>query len=116
MRDSRGNMAQTVGAEAQQTQKSRDGYRSRGRVVQILGAVVDVEFPPGGMPEIYEGIEVPREGQGPLVLEVQMDLGGHRVRTVAMESTGGLPRGVGACRAGTPIRRAAGATFWRRTV
>ncbi|HQA67591.1 MAG TPA: F0F1 ATP synthase subunit beta [Aggregatilineales bacterium] len=97
-------MAQTVGAEAQQTQKSRDGYRSRGRVVQILGAVVDVEFPPGGMPEIYEAIEVPREGQDPLVLEVQTDLGGNRVRTVAMESTDGLPRGVEAYATGAPIR------------
>src|SRR5574341_72743 len=78
--------------------------RSKGKIVQILGAVVDCEFPPDGMPDIYEAIEVPRPGQEPLVLEVQNNLGGNRVRTVAMDTTDGLPRGLEAIATGGPIR------------
>ena len=47
---------------------------TNGRIVQILGGVVDVEFPAGHLPEIYEAIEVPRPDQQPLVLEVQKHL------------------------------------------
>ncbi len=75
-----------------------------GKVIQILGAVVDCEFPPEGMPNIYEAIEVPREDQEPLILEVQTNLGNNRVRTVAMDTTDGLPRGVKAIATGAPIR------------
>lgn len=78
--------------------------RSEGRVVQILGAVVDCEFPEGELPEIYDAIEVPRDGQTPLILEVQTNLGNRRVRTVAMDSTDGLQRGVPAFNTGDPIR------------
>lgn len=78
--------------------------RNVGKVVQILGAVVDCEFPPEELPEIYEAVEVPREGQEPLVLEVQTNLGEHRVRTVAMDATDGLQRGVKAVATGAPIR------------
>jgi F-type H+-transporting ATPase subunit beta len=74
-----------------------------GKVVQIQGAVVDCEFPPGAMPEIYEAIEIPREGELPLVLEVQRHLGHRGVRTVAMDSTDGLQRGVDAVMTGAPI-------------
>ena len=49
--------------------------KATGRVVQILGGVVDVEFPHGQTPEIYEAITVEREGQEPLVLEVQKNMG-----------------------------------------
>jgi F-type H+-transporting ATPase subunit beta len=83
--------------------------RSRGTVVQILGAVVDCEFPPGALPEIYEAVEVPRGDQEPLVLEVQTDLGDSRVRTVAMDTTDGLQRGVEAIATGAPIRVPVGA-------
>ncbi len=78
--------------------------RSRGKVVQILGAVVDCEFPPGGMPELFEAVNVPRDGQKDLVLEVQTDLGNHQVRTVAMDTTDGLQRGVEAIATGAPIK------------
>jgi F-type H+-transporting ATPase subunit beta len=78
-------------------------YRSKGEVVQILGAVVDCEFPPDGLPEIYEAIEVPRPDDDPLVLEVQTDLGHNRVRTIAMDTTDGLPRGLDAYATGAPI-------------
>jgi F-type H+-transporting ATPase subunit beta len=74
-----------------------------GRVVQILGGVVDVEFPQDHIPELYEAIEVDRPGQEPLVLEVQKHIGQHWVRTVAMDATDGLQRGVPAKATGAPI-------------
>jgi F-type H+-transporting ATPase subunit beta len=74
-----------------------------GRVVQILGGVVDVEFPEGDVPELFEAIEVERQGQRPLVLEVQKHIGGNWVRTVAMDATDGLQRGVPARATGDPI-------------
>ena len=59
----------------------------KGKVVQVLGAVVDCEFPSGQLPEIYDAIEVPREGEDePLILEVELALGGNQVRTVAMDA------------------------------
>jgi len=76
---------------------------STGRVVQIMGGVVDVEFPEGDMPGIYEAIEVERLGRGPLVLEVQKDMGNNMVRTVSMDSTDGLQRGASAIATGAPI-------------
>ncbi|MDM8529500.1 hypothetical protein QUF58_15005 [Anaerolineales bacterium HSG24] len=63
-----------------------------GHVSQIMGAVVDVQFPPGKLPEIYDAIEIDREGQDSLVLEVQQHLGDNTVRTVAMDATEGLRR------------------------
>jgi len=75
---------------------------AKGRVVQILGGVVDVEFPPDEMPEIYEAIEVPQDGS-PLVLEVNKHLGNNWVRCVAMDSTEGLQRGKPAYSTGSPI-------------
>jgi F-type H+-transporting ATPase subunit beta len=77
--------------------------KSTGRVVQILGGVVDVEFADGGIPELYEAITVEREGKVPLVLEVQKHLGNNWVRTVSMDSTDGLQRGVPAVATGAPI-------------
>src|SRR5512133_397149 len=74
-----------------------------GRVVQILGGVVDVEFPEGNVPELFEAITVDRENKDPLVLEVQKHLGHSWVRTVAMDSTDGLQRGVPAVATGAPI-------------
>jgi F-type H+-transporting ATPase subunit beta len=75
-----------------------------GRVTQILGGVVDVEFPHGQTPEIFEAIEVEREGKSPLVLEVQKNMGNNWVRTVSMDSTDGLQRGVPAVATGAPIQ------------
>lgn len=74
-----------------------------GRVVQILGGVVDVEFPKGSVPELYEAIEIERPDKEPLVLEVQKHLGENWVRTVSMDSTDGLQRGVPAKATGEPI-------------
>jgi F-type H+-transporting ATPase subunit beta len=77
---------------------------TNGRVVQILGGVVDLEFPPEQLPEIFDAVEVPREGREPLVLEVQKHLGQNWVRCVAMDSTDGLQRGVEAIPTGAPIK------------
>ncbi|GAB1471234.1 F0F1 ATP synthase subunit beta [Chloroflexota bacterium] len=74
-----------------------------GRVVQILGGVVDVEFPEGNIPKLFEAITVDRDNKEALVLEVQKHLGGGWVRTVAMDSTDGLQRGVPAKATGAPI-------------
>ncbi|OGO27499.1 MAG: F0F1 ATP synthase subunit beta [Chloroflexi bacterium RBG_16_54_18] len=77
--------------------------RVQGSVVQVLGGVVDVEFPSEQLPEIYEAIEVTRQGMSPLVLEVQKHLGNNWVRTVAMDATDGLQRGNPAYATGAPI-------------
>jgi len=74
-----------------------------GRVVQILGGVVDVEFPPEQLPDVYEAIEVPRGDQRSLILEVQQHMGENIVRCVAMDATDGLQRGVPALSTGAPI-------------
>ncbi|MBX6753161.1 MAG: F0F1 ATP synthase subunit beta [Thermorudis peleae] len=74
-----------------------------GRIVQIQGVVVDVEFPPGHLPEIYNALVVEREGQEPLVLEVQQHLGNDWVRAVAMSTTDGLRRGMPVRDTGGPI-------------
>jgi F-type H+/Na+-transporting ATPase subunit beta len=74
-----------------------------GRVVQILGGVVDVEFAEGDIPDLFEAITVERSEQEPLVLEVQKHIGNNWVRTVAMDATDGLRRGVPARATGAPI-------------
>ena len=60
-----------------------------GRVIAITGPVVDIEFPAGHLPEIYNAVEIQRDGE-PLVCEVQQHLGNNWVRTVAMTTTDGL--------------------------
>jgi F-type H+-transporting ATPase subunit beta len=74
-----------------------------GQVIQVLGAVVDCEFPANDMPNIYDAIRVPIEGQPDLILEVETNLGHNRVRTLAMGSTDGLPRGGKAINTNAPI-------------
>ena len=66
--------------------------KATGKTVQILGGVVDCEFPADHLPEIYEAVEVERAEGGPLVLEVQKHLGGNWVRCIAMDTTDGLRR------------------------
>jgi len=78
-------------------------HDATGRVVQILGGVVDVEFPAEDIPNLYEAIEVERPGKEPLVLEVQKHIGNNWVRTVAMDATDGLQRGIPARATGAPI-------------
>ena len=77
--------------------------KATGRVVQILGGVVDVEFPAEQLPEIYEAVKVLRDDGQPLVLEVQKHLGNNWVRCVAMGATDGLKRGMPVEATGAPI-------------
>ena len=73
---------------------------SSGNIVQIIGAVIDVEFPRSGMPKVYEALKVNDTG---LTLEVQQQLGDGVVRTIAMGSTDGLKRGLDVANTGAPI-------------
>lgn len=74
---------------------------NKGKVIQIIGAVVDVEFPET-LPGIYEALEV-EINKNKLVLETQQHLGDNKVRTVAMGATDGLARGVEVVATGAPI-------------
>jgi F-type H+-transporting ATPase subunit beta len=73
---------------------------SSGNIVEIIGAVVDVEFPRDAVPKVYDALLV---GDAGLTLEVQQQLGDGIVRTIAMGSTDGLKRGVGVSNSGAPI-------------
>ena len=79
----------------------------RGRIIQVIGPVVDIEFEEGHLPKIYNAIKIPRittEGvEDVLIVEVQQHLGENRVRAVAMDSTDGLVRGMEAINTGSPI-------------
>ena len=76
-----------------------------GRIKQIIGAVVDVDFcgPNSKLPEIMNALEITRETGSPLVLEVQRHLGEDSVRTISMDSTDGLTRGIEVVDTGSPI-------------
>ncbi|HET7028618.1 MAG TPA: F0F1 ATP synthase subunit beta [Candidatus Limnocylindrales bacterium] len=74
-----------------------------GKVIQITGPVVDIEFPSGQLPAIFNAVEVEREGGEPLVCEVQQHLGNNWVRSVAMTTTDGLARGIEARDTGAAI-------------
>src|SRR3990167_8047750 len=74
-----------------------------GRVIQITGPVVDIEFPAGQLPAIYNAVAIEREGQPDLVCEVQQHLGNNWVRAVAMTTTDGLARGTAVRDSGAPI-------------
>jgi F-type H+-transporting ATPase subunit beta len=83
---------------------------SQGKIVQVIGPVVDVEFEPGKLPAIYNALEVPGAGStdvfaysAKLVLEVAQHLGESRVRAVAMAATDGLTRGMPVNDTGQPI-------------
>src|SRR6266498_2678850 len=66
----------------------------KGKIKQIIGAVVDVQFEEGNLPEIYNALELKRDNGDKLVLEVQQHLGEDSVRTIAMDGTEGLMRGM----------------------
>jgi len=80
---------------------------NKGKIVQVIGPVVDIDFSEGKLPEVLNAIKIPRtnaEGVSEeLVVEVQQHLGENRVRTVAMDSTDGLVRGMEAFDTGKPI-------------
>ncbi len=73
---------------------------SSGRIVQIIGAVIDVEFPRDVVPKVYDALIVPKRG---LTLEVQQQLGDGVVRTIAMGASEGVSRGLAVENTGEPI-------------
>jgi F-type H+-transporting ATPase subunit beta len=73
---------------------------SSGRIIQIIGAVIDVQFPRESVPKVYDALQV--DGKN-TTLEVQQQLGDGVVRTIAMGSTEGLSRGLNVIDSGAPI-------------
>ena len=67
---------------------------SLGKITQIIGAVLDIKFPEGNLPEINDAIKVPLKDGGELVVEVSQHLGDDTVRCIAMGPTDGLVRGM----------------------
>jgi F-type H+/Na+-transporting ATPase subunit beta len=75
-----------------------------GRIAQIIGPIVDVAFDHGiALPDLYEALEITRDNGDKLILEVQQDIGENTVRTIAMDSTDGLRRGLEAVALGRSI-------------
>jgi len=74
-----------------------------GRISQVIGAVVDVEFPPGKLPTLMEALIVKTQDGRRIVLEVQQETGDNTVRCLAMDSTDGIRRGDSARATGQPI-------------
>ncbi len=76
---------------------------TKGKLVQIIGTVVDVEFPAEELPAIYDAVEIDTGDGGKLVVEVQQHLGNNWVRCLAMDTTDGLRRGAECVDTGSPI-------------
>src|SRR5205085_1059087 len=84
----------------------RDGQTKIGKIVQVIGSTFDAEFEEGHLPEIYNALKVETDFKGVrirLTGEVQQQLGGNRVRCVALGSTEGLVRGMEVADTGAPV-------------
>ena len=77
--------------------------RNTGKVVQIIGPVLDIKFEKGYLPQLLNAVEIFYNGQK-LVCEVEAQVGDDTVRCIAMSSTDGLPRGIEAVDTGAPIK------------
>ena len=75
---------------------------AKGKVAQVIGTVVDIEFPPDELPGLYNAIEILTDG-GKVVLEAQGHIGNNWVRCLALSSTDGLERGIEAIDTGAPL-------------
>jgi F-type H+-transporting ATPase subunit beta len=92
-----------------------------GKVVQVIGPVVDVEFEGGHLPEIYHALRIKSDATGEgeaidVIAEVEQHLGENRVRTVAMKPTDGMRRGMQAIDTGAPISMPVGAATLGRVM
>src|SRR5256712_2378758 len=89
------------------TKPAADAQHNVGKVVQVIGPVLDVEFEPEHLPEIYNALLIDHRGNGAppirLTAEVQQHIGRNQVRAVAMTSTDGVVRGMEAMDTGKPI-------------
>ena len=74
-----------------------------GHVVQVIGTVVDVEFPPNALPALFDAVTITMGNGTAVVTEVQQHLGNNRARTLAMDATEGMKRGDPAEDSGQPI-------------
>jgi F-type H+-transporting ATPase subunit beta len=96
----------------ERAEESMAETQNLGRITQVIGPVVDVEFPPGALPPLLSALRVTNKGisdeEGNLVLEVAQHLGEGTVRTVAMDTTDGLVRGQQVRDTGTPIQMPVG--------
>src|SRR5512144_2139513 len=77
---------------------------AKGKIMQVIGPVVDAAFEPADLPNVYDALEIPLDGGGRLVCEVQGQTSGGWVRAVAMSSTDGLRRGMDIIGTGAPIQ------------
>ena len=77
---------------------------SRGRITQIISAVLDIKFPEGELPDINDAIRIPLKDDAELVVEVAQHLGDDTVRCIALGPTDGLVRGMEAISTGGPSR------------
>jgi len=84
-----------------------ENQQNNGKIVQIIGVVLDIDFSGGRLPEIYTALQIPRKNtdgvEDILIAEVQQHLGEDRVRAVAMDTTDGLVRGMNVLDTGAPI-------------
>src|SRR3954464_10847673 len=87
-------------SEARWAFNQREATMSTGTVVQVIGAVVDVEFPRDSIPKVYDALKIKDRN---LTLEVQQQLGDGVVRTIAMGTSEGLRRGLAVDNTGQPI-------------
>ena len=78
--------------------------QNEGLITQIIGPVIDIEFPHGELPEIYNALKITMDNGVEIIAEVQQMLGANKVRTVAMSSTDGLKRGMKVVNTGDPIK------------
>ena len=86
-----------------------------GKVAQIIGPVIDVEFEAGvNLPKIYDSLEIIREDGSILVLEAEQHIGQDTVRCIAMDSTDGLSRGYEVVSTGNPIQMPVGDDIYGR--
>ena len=83
-----------------------------GKIVQVIGTVVDVEFPPDELPNLFDALELDNNGES-LTLEVQQHIGNNWVRCLALGSTDGLARGTEANDTGVKVAVPVGPeTLW----
>src|SRR5664280_2769844 len=89
-----------------ESRPENEAARANGRVVRVIGPVVDVEFPPEAMPEVYFALTAERTIAGEtttLTFEVEQHIGDNMVRTISMQPTDGLVRGTEVVNTGSPI-------------
>ena len=92
-----------------QTSTNDNGKGSQGRITQVIGPVVDVEFPEGELPEVFTALKISNpnveadDSARDLTVEVAQHLGEKTVRTIAMDQTDGLVRGMDCVDTGLPV-------------